>query len=299
MANFRITDEAGGFKVEISTIDESIPNFVYYTVATGLSHTELHTLQFSLDFVDGDNNDVLWVKADNTGCSTFSAAGSWEQYHQFYAGNPTPITFTADSILFRLSGTAQPSLLGGGLLFDTFDLSSSTVPAMLPPGVPVVSSAPTASATAQHVDVAHASVVTNACQPVTQYTATLTPSGGGSPIVLTSPTPDFDFDAVPPNTYSVTVSATNSAGTSAESAAATVTVAPLAPSPSPSPSVSASPSVSPTATPVASTDPSASASPSDGGDGELAATGPTVLAARARGVGLRIAGFVVRRRAER
>ena len=135
MANFRVTDEAGGFKVEVMTIDESIPDFVYTTVATGLSHTEVHTLQFTLDFVDGENNDVLWVKVGNTGCATFAASGSWEQYHRFYAGNPSPITFTADSILFRVSGTARPANLGAGVLFDRLDLETSTVPAMPGPGI--------------------------------------------------------------------------------------------------------------------------------------------------------------------
>ena len=195
------------------------------TIASGLSHTALHTIQFSLDFVDGENNDVLWVSVDNSTCTSLAQSGSWEQYHRYIAGNPTPVTFTADSILFRLSGAAQPALLGGGVVIDDMQLSSSTVPAMPAPGVPTIAAAPTASATAQHVDVSHPAVATNACQPITGYTATLTPTGGGSPITLTSATPDFDFDAVPVGTYAVTLSATNSAGTSAPSAAAQVTVA--------------------------------------------------------------------------
>jgi len=224
MGSFRITDEADGLAVSLTKVDESIPDFVPVVLATGLSRTELHTFQFSLDFVDGPNNDVLWVSIDNSTCMSLAQSGSWEQYHRYYAGNVTPVTFTADSLLFRLSGTAQPSLLGGGLLLDNVDLATSTVPAMPAPGVPIVTSAPTALAVGQHIDVSHAAVVANACQPVTQYVATLTPTGGGSPIAVTSATADFDFEGVPAGIYSVTLTATNSAGTSAVSEASSVTV---------------------------------------------------------------------------
>ena len=279
MASFRIVDEPGGFRVDVTTLDESIPDFVVTTIASGLSHTEVHTLQFSLDFVDGVNNDVLWIQTDDDGCNTFTTSGSWEQYHRFYAGNPTPITFPVDTILFRLSGAAQPSLVGGGILFDTVDLSSSTVPAMPAPGVPVVTSAPGVAAVGQHVDVTYATVATNACQPVTSYTATLTPQGGGSPITLTSSTPDFDFDAVPAGIYDVAVTATNAAGESAPSALASVTVAPLSePSASPDPTI---------------TDEDGDGNP----DGELANTGPTLAPLGLVALALVALGLVVRRRA--
>lgn len=287
MANFRITDEAGGFKVEVVTLDESTPAFVSTTIASGLSHTQVHTLQFSLDFVEGVNNDILWVKVDESGCSTFTASGSWEQYHRFWAGNATPMTFTADSILFRVSGTAQPSLSGGGVLFDTFDLSSSTVPAMPGPGVPQVVAAPTATATGQHVDVADVAATSNACDPVTEFAATLTPSGGGSPITLTSATPDFDFDDVPAGSYNVTYTATNGAGTSSPSPAATVTVSVAEAEPEPSITPSPEPSI------VVSPPAESEGDPESGE--ELAATGsfsaPLAVAAAALvGVGLAVRG---------
>jgi len=278
MASFRIVDEPGGFRVDVTTLDESIPDFVVTTIASGLSHTEVHTLQFTLDFVDGVNNDVLWIRTDDDGCNTFATSGSWEQYHRFYAGNPTPITFPVDTILFRLSGTAQPSLAGGGILLDAVDLSSSTVPAMPAPGVPAVTLAPAVTAVGQHVDVTYATVATNACQPVTSYTATLTPQGGGSPISLTSATADFDFDSVPAGIYDVSVFATNAAGNSAPSALASVTVVPLAePSASPDPTI---------------TDEDGDGNP----DGELANTGPTLAPLALGALGLVALGFAVRRR---
>lgn len=279
MASFRIVDQPDGFRVDMTRLDESIPDFVVTTIASGLSHTEVHTLQFSLDFVDGVNNDVLWIGVDGSGCQTFVESGSWEQYHRFYAGNPTPITFPADTILFRLSGAAQPGLAGAGILFDAVDLSSSTVPPMPGPGAPTVTAAPTAAAVGQHVNVSVAAAATNACQPITGYAATLTPAGGGAPITLTSATPAFDFDNVPPGTYSATVTATNSAGTSVASQPAKVTVAaPSDPEPSP--------------------DPSPTDSDGDGNpDGELASTGPTLAPLSIAAAALIALGFWVRRRA--
>jgi hypothetical protein len=233
MSSFRITDDVGGLTVAMTKLDESIPDFVPVVLATGLSRTELHTFQFSLDFVDGDNNDVLWVSIDNSMCTSLAQSGSWEQYHRYYAGNVTPVTFTADSLLFRLSGAAQPALLGGGLYLDDVQIATSSVPAMPAPGAPIVTTAPTTSAVGRHVDVVHDPVVTNACDPVTEYTATLTPSGGGAPMVLTSAIPDFDFESVPVGTYSVRLTAANSAGASAVSEASSVTVVAAVPAAGP------------------------------------------------------------------
>jgi hypothetical protein len=282
MASFRISDEPSGLRVEVATLDESIPNFVYTTVASGLSHTELHTLDFSLDLVDSVNNDVLWVRVGDDGCSTFTESGSWEQYHRFYAGNPTPIVHPVDSILFRVSGTAVPANLGGGILFDTFDLETSTVPAVVPGGVPVVATVPAASATGQRVDVSATAATVNPCEPVTQYAVTLTPLGGGAPITLAAATTDFDFDGVPPGTYAVTYTATNASGTSVASPSASVTVAAAG---------EASPDPEPTDNEIVDED-------GDGNpDGELALTGPTLLPLGLAALALVALGFVVRRRA--
>jgi hypothetical protein len=158
--------------------------------------------------------------------------------------------------------------------------------------------APMATVTGQHIDVATSEPRTNACQPITEYRATITPTGGGTPIVLTSATPDFDVDSVPPGDYTVTIAVTNAAGTSAESAPASATVAPLAePTPTPTPTVSPSPSPSPTVGPVdgdGGEDDGAGAG--NGGGGELAETGPTLAPLALMALGLIGAGFVLRRR---
>ena len=285
MASFRIIDEAGGLRVDVTLLDESIPNFVPHTIASGLSHSEVHTLRFSLDLVDGVNNDVLWVAVDEAGCSTFTQSGSWEQYHRFYAGNPDPITFTADSLLFRVSGAAVPATMGNGLLFDRFDLETSTVPAMPAPGVPATPVSPTVSVNGDDASVSTGEVATNGCQPVTEYRATLTPQGGGTPVLLTSPTPDFEFDDLADGTYSVTVSAVNAAGSSAECVPATIVIAASAGNGDPTPT----PSPSPTG------GEGAGGAGGEGDGGELAETGPTLTPLALAALALMLAGFVLRR----
>jgi hypothetical protein len=279
MANFRISDQPDGLRLEVSLVDLEAENFVYHTIASGLSRTEVHTLEFTLDFVDGSNNDVLWLGVDDSACTTFSASGSWEEYHRQWANNIPPITFPVDSIMFRVYNPPAPANAGGGILFDTFNFSSSTVPAMRGEGPPAAPQAPVATVDGQAVHVTTSAPATNRCQPVTSYTATLTPEGGGTPITLTGPTPDFDFDGVPPGTYTITVIATNIVGASDPSQGSTATVAALT-SPSPSPS------------------PDPSDTDGDGNpDDELANTGPTLAPLAAVALGLVALGFVARRRA--
>ncbi|MGC4174224.1 hypothetical protein [Demequina sp.] len=278
MSYFRLSDQADGLMIEVGYFDVTIDDFVYETLASGLSRTEPHTLDFTLDFVDGVDNDILWAQVGTDGCGTWVSSGSWEDYHRYFDG-----TKPVDSILFRLAGTAVPANTGGGFLFDDISLTSSTVPAALPPGVPTVTGTPTAASVGQHVDVTYDAATSNACQPVTSYTATLTPLGGGSPISVTSASPDFDFDGVPPGNYTVVVTATNSAGTSVDSASTNVSVAAVV-------SEEEDEDDDPTQTPV---DEDGDGNP----DGELAATGPTLTPLALAALGLVGLGFVMRRRA--
>jgi hypothetical protein len=236
MAVFYFEDFADGFTVSAGLIDESIPAWEYPVIASGLSHDELHTLNFSVDFVDGESNDVLWTSLGGQ-CASWSQSGTWETFHRLYAGNTVPVTHTVDSVQFRLSGTAVPANAGNGVLFDTFEISSSTVPAMPPAGIPAAPATPSATVTGQNVDVTAAPVIANGCSPVTAYTATLTPQGGGTPLVLTGASPSFSFAGVPAGPYGVTITAENALGASAASAVTEVTVAAAnEPTPNPDPS---------------------------------------------------------------
>ncbi len=223
MSFFRITDQPGGLQVEVGLLDSSIPNFVYPVVAQNLDRTQVHTLDFIIDFVDGEENDVLWVRVGGE-CETWNESGTWETFHREWGGgDPHPV----DSLLFRVSGDPganAAALLGNGLLFDNISLESSTVPAMPPIGVPGAPAAPDVFVSDNTVTVVGSPVSANPCVPVTEYQLTVTPSGGGAPLVLTGPTPNFQFTAPGTGLYFVTLAAINSEGTGADSPQATVTV---------------------------------------------------------------------------
>jgi hypothetical protein len=55
----------------------------------------------------------------------------------------------------------------------------------------------------------------SACAPVTTYTLTATPIGGGAPIVLTGPSPTFSLASLPPGyLYEIVLAAWNAYGES-------------------------------------------------------------------------------------
>ena len=78
-----------------------------------------HTIKFSMDFVDGAQNDVVKIYIDG---SLIYTGTSWEDYFREVEGNPTR---TVDSLLFRESGTADVDNAGKGFLVDNFNLASS------------------------------------------------------------------------------------------------------------------------------------------------------------------------------
>lgn len=224
MAFFVIADEPAGLSVSVSVLDETIPDFVTHTVATGLSRDEVHTLDFTLDLVDGESNDVLWAQVGGQ-CGSWAESGSWETYHRVYGGGDTQ---TVDSLLFRISGTAAPATLGGGFLLDDVSLTSSTVPPMPPLGVPAAPAAPTAHVSPSTVTVTGTPVATNACAPVTEYTVTAWPLNTSlPPQTFTGTSPNLTFPTPFGGAFTLTLSATNSEGRSAESATAAVTIDPV------------------------------------------------------------------------
>lgn len=224
MSWFSFTDQPDGLQIDVTYLDRDAPAFVYETLASGLSRTEVHTLEFIIDFVDGETDDILWMRLGSTACRTWTASGTWEDYHRDYGGgSPHPV----DSLLFRIAGDPAPGNAGGGFLFDTIALSSSTVPPIPPEDIPAAPPAPTVVAVGDQVTVTGTPVATNPCTPVTEYTITATPTGGGAPLTFTSPTPTYTFTAPFSGVFAVVVSATNSLGVSAASAPTDVTV-PLA-----------------------------------------------------------------------
>ncbi len=108
-------------------------DFIFSAVATGLDRTSPHTIKFTMDLVDGPNNDVVKVYVDGTLRHTDT---SWEDYFRWctesgggVANDPiADASRTVDSVLFRTGGIAAPATSGNGFLIDNLSLSSGPIP---------------------------------------------------------------------------------------------------------------------------------------------------------------------------
>ncbi|NBV64108.1 MAG: hypothetical protein EBR71_06510 [Planctomycetes bacterium] len=106
------------------------------TIASGLSYTQLHTIDMGITFVDGVSNvggqifgnDIFTIRLNG---STIYTGTTWEAYYynneRITAG--TPRLQAVDSVLFRVSGSNTPGVSGGGFYFEDFSISNSAVPA--------------------------------------------------------------------------------------------------------------------------------------------------------------------------
>ena len=94
-------------------------NFIFSTVAVGLTRSLSHTIKVTMDFLPGANNDVVRVYVDGVLRHTGT---SWEGYFNYCESNPTR---TVDSILFRTGGAPAPATAGKGFLIDNLRLTSA------------------------------------------------------------------------------------------------------------------------------------------------------------------------------
>ena len=104
-------------------------------IASDLSYSGWHNIEFSMEFVDGlqnvggdlYGNDIVNVYVDGSLAHTGS---SWETY--FYGADPygTGAPHAVNALTFALRGTAAPTTLGGGFYFDNVEVSN-------PGGAPV------------------------------------------------------------------------------------------------------------------------------------------------------------------
>jgi len=106
------------------------------TIASGLSYTQLHTIDMGIQFVDGVSNvggsifgnDVFTIRLNG---QTIYTGTTWEAYYynneRITAG--TPRLQAVDSMLFRVSGSNTPGVSGGGFYFEDFAISNSAIPA--------------------------------------------------------------------------------------------------------------------------------------------------------------------------
>ena len=107
-------------------------DFVFTTVASGLSRTVPHTVRIEMDLIDGPHNDVVKVFVDGVLKHTGT---SWEDYFRWTQGPGDPES-TAPvhesrvirSMLFRTGGVPASATAGKGLLIDNLKLVSSSPP---------------------------------------------------------------------------------------------------------------------------------------------------------------------------
>jgi hypothetical protein len=138
MSYLRFVDQADGIHVFFDDVTDpshatNADNFNESDIAT-LSYATSHTIKFSIDFVNGPDNDVVRVNIDGSLAKTGT---TWEDYYRFDTeSNPTLAnnSRTVDSLLFREGGTAVAANAGNGYLVDNLSLLSGPIvaPVTLP-----------------------------------------------------------------------------------------------------------------------------------------------------------------------
>ena len=106
------------------------------TIASGLSYTQLHTIDMGIQFVDGVSNvggaiygnDIFTIRLNG---QTIYTGTTWEAYYYNYEriSSGTPRLQAVDSMLFRVSGSNTPGVSGGGFYFEDFSISNTAIPA--------------------------------------------------------------------------------------------------------------------------------------------------------------------------
>ena len=109
------------------------------TLATGLSYTQLHTIEMGLTFVDGVSNvggsiygnDIFTIRLNGQALYTGT---SWEAYYYNYEriSSGTPRLQAVDSVLFRVNNSTSggtPGLTGNGFYFEDVVVNNSAIPA--------------------------------------------------------------------------------------------------------------------------------------------------------------------------
>ena len=137
MSYLQLQDTGSGFDLNFVEAGANGATFPTTTIASGLSYTDLHTVEQTITFVNGvtdDNgiiygNDVVNIYLDG---ELIHTGTTWESYYynneRITAG--TPRLQAVNSMLFRVAGTAAPATSGNGFYFEDFAISG-----MAPVGV--------------------------------------------------------------------------------------------------------------------------------------------------------------------
>ena len=121
-------DETNGFSVWWSQFDNG--SYENVELATGLSRADWHSIEVTMDFVDGESNDLVSIdlnSSSTTGLTTWESAS-------FYSS-----AVAVDSVVFRAvnpidtgNNTGGVSALDGdGVLFDNLTVSAVPEPATM------------------------------------------------------------------------------------------------------------------------------------------------------------------------
>lgn len=116
--------EDTGSGIDVATFDiDTNGNFIGpIIIAQGLSYTDQHTISMEAFFKDGPNNDRVKYLVDG---KLKHEGSSWEQYYRNWQPTLHPLGVPVQTLLFRLSGPAVPSVLGNGYYIDNVFTSNS------------------------------------------------------------------------------------------------------------------------------------------------------------------------------
>ncbi len=131
MSYLRFEDGTSGINVFFDDVQgtSNPANFVETQIATGLSRSVAHTVNLTLDAIDGPSNDVVKVWIDGTLVHTGT---SWENYYRYDSeASAEQSPRIVKTVLFRESGTAHPGNSGNGYLIDNLTISSGPIPTSL------------------------------------------------------------------------------------------------------------------------------------------------------------------------
>ena len=142
MSWLQLQDTGSGFNLNVYDLlgNGTFPSAAT-TIASGLSYSDLHTIEMGITFVDGVStvggqiygNDVLKIWLNG---SLIHTGSTWESYYytntserNAVASGPGPRLQAVDSMLFRVTGTAATGTSGNGFYFEDFAIGNTIVPA--------------------------------------------------------------------------------------------------------------------------------------------------------------------------
>jgi hypothetical protein len=114
--------EDAGTGVRVTTFDvDNAGNFSNpIVIAPSLSYSNWHNAAMIMEFKNGPSNDTVQYFIDGHPVHT---GPSWEQYYRNFQAALHPLGVPVQTLLFRLSGSACTSCLGGGYLIDNVALA--------------------------------------------------------------------------------------------------------------------------------------------------------------------------------